>query len=95
MALDLSLTPFFNTDEFAVNCTLQSAAVIKVILSTPDQEVFDQASFGMDAKATAKTSDVTALTTESTVVIGGTAYSIKKILAIDDGLLTDLHLMRA
>lgn len=97
MALDLAgdLSVFFNSDEFAVSCTLASAAVIKVILSTPDQELFSQMLVTADAKAIAKTSDVTALNTDDTVTISAQAYTIKKIIAVDDGLLSEIYLSRS
>lgn len=94
LGLETDLSIFLSTDDFAVNCTLPNASVIKVLLNTPDQEIFAQMTISADAKALAKTSDITSISTDSQVVIGSTTYSVKKILAIDDGLISEIYLTR-
>lgn len=94
MPLDLGLTPFFNTDEFAVSCTLPGAVIVKVILSTPDQESFGDMLISSDTKITGKTSDLSDLVAGSQVTIASIVYTVKKKMKIDDGLITEVFLSK-
>lgn len=101
MALDLEsdLDIFFNEDDFADSCTLPAVgenppATIPVLYSTPDQESFGQMAISADAKALAKTSEIEDLEEEDVLTIKGINFSVKKIMAVDDGLLSEIYLSR-
>lgn len=94
MVLGSDLTPFFNNDEFSQNCTLPGAVVVKVIVSTPDQESFGEMLISSDTKMIGKTSDLSALRGGSQVTIAAVVYTVKKNMKIDDGLISEVYLSR-
>lgn len=93
MALDFSsdLNVFFN--DFAVDATLATSQVIKVILDEPDQESLTFTS-SINAQATAKTSDVANIKEKDQIQIGSVTYSVKFKKRIEDGLLSIMYLSK-
>jgi hypothetical protein len=82
-------------DEFAVDCVKPGGTTVKVIYDSPDSEVLGSMVVEPSEMITGKTSDLNDLAENDSLTVDGRAYTVRKLLKIDDGIFTQVYLAGA
>ncbi|MGZ3743856.1 MAG: head-tail joining protein [Pseudobdellovibrionaceae bacterium] len=85
-----NLDAFFS--EFAVDCVKPGGSTVKVLFETPDQELLNSMVIDAGDMIIGKTSDLSDLAQLAAITVDGRSYRVKKVLKIDDGLMSAAYL---
>ena len=86
MAFTEDLGAFFSQADFAVALTW-GAETANVILDAPDEEYIDGRVVSREYSILYETADLPGLAGGASVIVDGTAYTVREPKAIDDGKL--------
>lgn len=93
MAFTEDLGAFFSQADFAV-VLVWGAETANVILDAPDEQYIDGRVLSREYAITYESADLVGLAGGASVTVGGNAYTVREITALDDGKITRATLRR-
>lgn len=81
--------------DFGVTCVTPDLRSFQVIFDMPDQSILSDHIISAEPKIIAKSSDVATLEEGTALTIDGDAYTLKRIVRIDDGKISECFIARS
>ena len=93
MAFTENLDVFFSTGGFGLTVSSGSDTGVG-ILDMPTEVIADGVVLTTDYRLLVKSEDFTSLSRGSAMTVDGTAYTVREVMLLDDGKITQVMLMK-